>query len=82
MQAGRAEDDVMIQPLQVAFPQPQLAAIRLQFLRQASQGLPPFPVTGCYVDPRIQQQPQKRPVAYANTDYRHMFPLQRLQIVL
>ena len=56
MQAGGAEDHVVVQSLQVVRTQAQLAARGLQLIPQRAQGLPVLFIASGHVDPRVQQE--------------------------
>ena len=82
VQAGSAEDHILIQPLQIVLPQPEGAPRRLQLMGHRAQSGPVLFVAGRDAHPRLQQQAQQRLVAHADADDRHALPLKGVQIVL
>ena len=80
MQAGGAEDDVLVQPLQIVRPQAELAAHFFQLVPQGSQRGPVLFIAGGHIDPGLQQQVQQRLVADADPDDGCPFSFQCIQI--
>ena len=77
-QARGAEDDILVNVLQIILPQLQLAALRGQFCAQLAQTLLFIP--GGHGHALFQQLFDEGPVRYADADDTHRFPPQRGQI--
>ena len=73
MQAGGAEDHVMVQSLQIVRPQAEPAPCILQLTAQGTQGLPVLFVAGGNIDSCVQKELQKRAVADSDTGHSHPF---------
>ena len=81
-QAGRSEDDVVVQSLQIAAPKPGLRAQALQLLYEPAEGLPRVSVAGGDRDVRAQQHFNQGRVGHADADDGHPLAPQRVQIFL
>ena len=80
VQAGGAEDHVLIQPLQIRLPQPQPGSQALQLLRLLLHPLPLGPVAHGHVQIRPQQHPDQRRVADPHADHGDPLPPQTVEI--
>ena len=81
-QAGGAEDHIVLQPVQVVRPQPQLGPQALQLLRLAAEVIPLTFVAGCHRNAGTQQHFDQRRVGHADADDRHPLAPQRRQVLL